>query len=125
TLTLHEAPYGALSLDFIGLGGENLKATAEALAQAQDLTAALELTRLSERAVTQSFIQRKQQVTEIVKEYFAHRVSIKFSGDDGIIIPHREFWLRDQLALLRQLSALSPEPYFRMSTLHQRVSQAE
>lgn len=125
TLTLHEAPFGAITLDFIGLGGENLKATTEALLSANGLRSALELTRTSEREVTELFILKKQNVSNVVKDYFNNRVSIKFSGDDGVIIPQREFWLRDQLALMRQLAALSPDPYFRMTTLHQRASQAE
>lgn len=125
TLTLHEAPYGVLSIDFLGLGAENLKATTESLLNVETLSQALLSTRASEQAVTQSFIDRKQAVTNVVNEYFNHRVKIKFSGDDGIIVPLREFWLRDQLFLIRELSKLSEEPFFRMTNLHQKAAQSE
>lgn len=125
TLTLHEAPFGALSMDFIGLGGENLKATTEALAEARNIAEALRLARAYEREVTQRFTERKRQVENVLQEYFDHNVQIKFSGDDAVIVPGREFLLREQLFLVRKLAALYPRSYFRMSLLSHRSAQSD
>jgi hypothetical protein len=117
-LTIEEAPYGAFSLDFIGLGAENLRSTARALVKAKDLNDAARLTRAFEREVTRAFNARKEMVRAAVDEYFAGQVSMRFSGDDGIIIPQREIALRDQLGLIQKLSLLMPKPYFRMTMIN-------
>lgn len=116
-LTITEAPFGAFSIDFIGLGAENLRGTAKALVKAKDLNDAARLTRFYEREVTKTFEARKASVRAAVLEYFAGQVSIRFSGDDGIIIPEREIILRDRLWLVQKLAQLLSRPYFRMSDI--------
>lgn len=117
-LTIHDAPYGAFSLDFIGLGAENLRGTVKALAEAKDLNDAVRLTRLHEREVTEIFHQRIAMVRSAVEEYFKGQISTRFSGDDGILIPGREVTLRDQLYMIQKLSQLMPRPFFRMSMIN-------
>lgn len=117
-LVIHDAPHGALSIDFIGLGAENLRGTTKALVKAKDLDHAVKLTRVSEREVTKIFNQRKKMVNLAIQEYFAGEVSMRFSGDDGIIIPGRAVTLRDQLYLVQKLSQLLPRPFFRMAVLN-------
>ncbi|MBX3022285.1 MAG: hypothetical protein KF799_11485 [Bdellovibrionales bacterium] len=116
-LTVYEAPFGAMSIDFVGLGAENLKATAHALILAQDVDEAIALTRKFEREVTLHFNERKAMVEGAVQAYFSGQAQVRFSGDDGIIIPLRPINLRDQLFLLRKLASLMPRPYFRMAVI--------
>jgi|GEM_PF-5600173 len=122
-LTIDEAPYGVMSLDFIGLGAENLKATAEALLRSGDISQAMVETREGEQAVTKSFLERKKMVSQVVESHFGGEVSLRFSGDDGIIVPERAFELRDQIQLLEKLSGLLPYSFFRMSTISASSSQ--
>lgn len=116
-LTIHEAPYGAISLDFIGLGAENLQATAKALVAASDVGDAVRRTREEEDVVTARFNTRKAWVEKAAREFFAGRVSVRFSGDDGVIIPGEEFPLRRQMEFIQVLAALSPKPFFRMAII--------
>jgi predicted RNA-binding protein YlxR (DUF448 family) len=117
-LTIHDAPFGALSMDFIGLGAENLEATAQALIEGRDLEEAVRLSRVKEREVTRRFFERKALIAQVVTEFFAGRVSLRFSGDDGVIIPEVEFLLREQLYLLNRLSQLFPRPFMRMAAIN-------
>lgn len=116
-LSIHDAPFGAISLDFIGLGAENLRATVQALVQAKDLKSAVRLTRINERKVTRAFEKRKELVRAAFAEYFSGQVSIRFSGDDGVIIPGRAIEFREQLFLVQKLSLIMPRPYFRMAVI--------
>lgn len=117
-LTINDAPFGALSIDFIGLGAENLQATANAVLEASSVDQAIQLARKYERDVTLSFVARKQEIVRVVEEFFAGRVSIRFSGDDGVIIPEVEFMLREQIYLLRRLSQLFAKPFMRMAAIN-------
>lgn len=117
-LTIHDAPFGAFSIDFLGLGAENLRGTVKALVKAKDLNDAVRLTRKHEREITEIFNFRKGLVRAAAYEYFQGQVSMRFSGDDGIIIPGREVTLRDQLHLVQKLAALLPKPYFRMALIN-------
>lgn len=117
TLSIEDAPFGAISLDFIGLGAENLKATLESLVQAQDTEEALRLARVNEREVTRKFEQKKAAVRKLLEKEFQEEVTVRFSGDDGIAIPQVAMSLQDQLFLLRHLGELMPEPYFRMTVI--------
>lgn len=116
SIAIHNAPFGALSLDFIGLGAENLKATAKALALATDLDHAILLSRQFEREVTANFSSRKAAVRTVVLEYLGD-VEISFSGDDGVIILNRFLTVDELLELMNRLTALSKKPYFRMVTV--------
>ena len=113
-LSIHDAPFGAISLDFIGLGAENLRATVQALIRAKDLATAVRLTRINERAVTKAFEKRKELVRAVFTDHFLGLVNIRFSGDDGVIIPGRAIEFREQLYLVQKLSLIMPRPYFRM-----------
>jgi hypothetical protein len=116
-LSIHEAPFGAISIDFIGLGAENLRATAQALIQAEDLATAVRLTRTYEREVTAAFEKRKDLVRAAFADYFSGQVNVRFSGDDGVIIPGRAIEFREQLYLVQKLSLIMPRPYFRMAVI--------
>ncbi|MGZ3722481.1 MAG: hypothetical protein ACXVA9_06105 [Bdellovibrionales bacterium] len=122
TLTIHDAPYGAISLDFIGLGAENLKSTVKALIESSDLEDAVRRTRAEERLVTKLFEQRKTLVRAAVDHFFDGQVTSRFSGDDGVIIPQREFLWSDQLFLIQKLSSLMPRPFFRMAVVNKEAA---
>jgi hypothetical protein len=116
-LTIHDAPHGAISIDFIGLGAENIQGTAKALIEARDLDDAVRLARLEEREVTRRFNARKSLVERAALEFFGAQASVRFSGDDGIIVPPRAFLMGDQIQFMRKLSSLLPRPFFRMVVL--------
>jgi hypothetical protein len=116
-LSIDEAPFGAIALDFLGLGAENGKATAHALVKARDLNEALMQAREGERHVTRVFNERKMKIRRRIEKFFDGAVTVRFSGDDGLVIPQREFSLGDQLVLLHELGKLFSEPKFRMSVI--------
>jgi hypothetical protein len=117
SLTVDHAPFGIVSLDFLGLGAENLRATAKALVGATSLRRAIDRARTAEREVTRRFNARKNAVARVASEYFDGQITVRFSGDDGILIPGREMYLSDQLQLLKALSRILPKPFFRMVTV--------
>ncbi len=118
SLMIHEAPFGAISLDFLGLGAENIQATAQAIAMAKDLDEGIRLTRRHERDVTSRFKANQDLIRNEVTNFFANEVSVRFSGDDGIIIPQREFTVSDQIQLLKKLANLFPRPFVRVASIN-------
>lgn len=118
TLSIDEAPFGTISFDFIGLGAENLEATLNALLKAENLTDAVKLARAGEQTVTSVFNQRKAFIRRTMNEHFGSNVTVRFSGDDAVVIPTRLVTTDDQVTLLRKLSAYVHRPFFRMGLVH-------
>lgn len=113
SIAIHDAPYGAISLDFIGLGARNLKATAKALALGETLSQVVDLSREYEREVTREFEKQKAMVRAAIQNYLGD-VVINFSGDDGVVILNRDLTIDELQELMNRLSALQDLPYFRM-----------
>jgi hypothetical protein len=114
-LRVFDAPFGAISLDFLGLGAENIRATARALISAKSLEEALSLARINEQEVTRVFKENQKLIRREFQAFFNGRVSIRFSGDDGIVIPQVEILHSDLIRFLENLSNRFPIPFFRMT----------
>lgn len=114
-LRVFDAPFGAISLDFLGLGAENIRATAQALIEAKNLDEALSAARASEREVTRVFKENQNLIRREFRSFFNAQVSIRFSGDDGIVIPQVEILHSDLIRFLESLANKFPIPFFRMT----------
>ncbi len=119
--SLAGADKGGINIDFKGMGGKNLKATAEALAgNKRSLNGAIQGAREGEQAVTASFNKMKEEIDTIVRNIAKENgieVDIKASGDDMVIIPNKPMSqrVRDQIsdALAKKMDPSS----IRMSTI--------
>jgi hypothetical protein len=116
-LHVSAAPFGAISLDFLGLGAENIRATAQALISAKNLDEALSLARINEQEVTRTFKENQKLIRDEFQTFFNGRVSVRFSGDDGIVIPQVEILHSDLIRFLERLSNKFPIPFFRMTLI--------
>lgn len=116
-LQVRDAPFGAISLDFLGLGAENIRVTAQALILAKDLKEAIVLARENEQEVTKIFNRNKDIIRREFMAFFRGQVTIRFSGDDGIVIPHVEVLHSDLIRFIEHLSNKFPIPFFRMTLI--------
>lgn len=79
------APAGGLSADIIGMGGANLKATADSLAGSKNLDEALLRSRAAEKEVTANFARQKKYFEEVLKDSVAPgKLKTVCSGDDCV-----------------------------------------
>lgn len=88
--SLTDAAFGGISADVKGLGAQNLKETAEALARSKNGTQAIQDSRLGEAGVTAVFNVRKREIRNAVQEIadkHGAKVEIRMSGDDIVVIP--------------------------------------
>lgn len=100
TVTVNEAPHGAFSMDFAGLGAQNLLGTIEALLQAETAEEGIQLARVKEQEVTKIFNERKKELVEKIEFYFGQgNTHVAFSGDEGVVVPSREIRLFDIMQL--------------------------
>lgn len=125
--TLTGAVHGGVSIDFKGMGGQNLKETAEALAgNKRDITSAIEDARLGEGAVTVLFKAKMEKIRNAVEQIAKEngiQVEIKASGDDMVIVPKNKEMSKkvlDQItdALAKEVSPAS----IRMSAIPSGVA---
>lgn len=107
SVAIEVAQYGAFSLDFIGLGAKNLLATINAVLQSRSIADLFLNVRSNELDVTRQFNTDKQIVSNIVQNFFNFTGDLKdlirFSGDEGIILPNREIEVEDLIQLQKKL----------------------
>lgn len=114
--TLDDAAFGGLSADVIGLGSMNLKATADALASAKDLSSSIDKARLGERAVTQKFNSQKTAFQEALKKAVdPSALKSVCSGDDCIAVATRPLTALEKSKILTQISEGPYAGRFRMA----------
>lgn len=90
--SLSQSTQGGLSIDFSGLGADNLKATAISLTRSSNIKEAVIETRLGERSVSESFFKKKQAVQSSVDSVLKKhgiQAEIADSGDDMVIKPDK------------------------------------
>jgi hypothetical protein len=120
---LDAATYGGLSADMAGMGSQNQRATAQALAQSKTLADALERTRQAEQAVTAQFIAQQKAFREIMTDVVgANRIKTICSGDDCVAIPLQVLSEKEKQQMLEKLSAAGYASKFRLSFVGQEVS---
>ncbi len=107
SVAIEVAQYGAFSLDFIGLGAKNLLATVNAVLKSHSTADLFLNVRSNELEVTRQFNADKQIVLTIVQNFFNFTGDlnelIRFSGDEGIILPNRQIELEDLILLQKKL----------------------
>lgn len=104
SVTVEDVGAGAFSLDFVGLGAKNLLATVEGVLSSRSVEDLILKVRENESVVTEEFERQKESIRAVVIEYFeknsGNEVSgqtplVKFSGDEGVIVPYREVFVED------------------------------
>jgi hypothetical protein len=132
SVAVDETPYGAFSLDFIGLGAKNLRSTLEGITESASVVDMIDRIRLKEQEVTEAFADHKIKIYEVVYKYFQEEREagfisrsqnetsplISFSGDEGIIVPYREITASDQLNLQREMFNLFGHAQLRMTFIN-------
>jgi hypothetical protein len=115
-ISADNAPFGAFSLDFIGLGAKNLLATIEGVLSATSINDVMPSVRSAEQRVTEAFESQKDQVRQAVADYFADSDGlVSFSGDEGLIVAPRKVELEDMLALQRAFMGVFEASHLRMT----------
>lgn len=123
---LNEAVHGGLSADIIGLGGANLKGTAEALANAPSIDKALEATRLAEKAVTKNFIEQKKVFEQVVaKAVDPGKLKTICSGDDCVSVATAPLSEKDKVRILKGLSETKYSGSYRLAYVSEGVKDIE
>lgn len=120
--TFNEAPFGGLSADVIGLGADNMKGTAEALAKSKSLDEALVESRRAERAVTQQFNEQKQHFSKALNSVLPpSTLKTICSGDDCIAVPTRALSSQEKQALVENLSQNGYAGRYRLAFVNEGV----
>jgi hypothetical protein len=120
---LDAATFGGLSADMAGMGSQNQRATAMALAGSRNLEEALKKTRQAEQAVTAQFLAQQKAFREIMTDVVgANRIKTICSGDDCVAIPLQALSEREKQQMLEKLSGAGYASKFRLSFVGQEVS---
>lgn len=124
--TLSEAQYGGLSADIIGLGGANLKATANALADSKNLAEALEKTRRAEKAVTSDFIAQKNfYENTVARSVEPGKLRTVCSGDDCVSTAIAPLTAREKEKIVQEIASSKYSGTFRFSFVSDGVRNQE
>lgn len=126
--SLTEATHGGISIDFKGVGGQNLKETAEALAGADGLSSSISGARLNEASITRDLRTRESQVRQAVDEVARAnnlKVQIRVSGDDMVIIPDRAMTTAEKEQIAQAVTRRVDPAKIRMSTIPDGVPKAQ
>ncbi|MCS6837994.1 MAG: hypothetical protein NZ480_04020 [Bdellovibrionaceae bacterium] len=124
------ATHGALSIDFRGIGGENIKQTAVALVTASKIDQAILQARQAEKMVTHQFRKKMYEREKIIRSYLEHKkhlhdLDIKCSGDDCVVIFPQAITPKDQRELVQRLSKTTEPDRIRIAFVSDRVEQPE
>ncbi|WP_373999275.1 hypothetical protein [Bdellovibrio bacteriovorus] len=121
----NDATMGGLSADMIGMGGANLKGTAEALAGSTHLDKVLENTRLAEKTVTHHFIEQKKAFQDVLqKSVDPGKLQTVCSGDDCIAVATKPLSVKDKEAVMKNLAETKYSGSFRLSFVSDGVKDA-
>lgn len=124
--TLSEAQYGGLSADIIGLGGANLRATANALAESKGLAEVLENTRKAEKIVTKDFIAQKKFYEEAVtRSVEPGKLRTVCSGDDCISTAVVPLTTQEKEKIIQAVASSKYSGTFRFSFVADGVKNQE
>ncbi|MES2801449.1 MAG: hypothetical protein V4654_03070 [Bdellovibrionota bacterium] len=125
--SITEAEFGGMTIDFKGLGAENLSETAKALARSKTPAQAAQEARLAERAVTARLNVHKLTMRKTIQDIAdknGYKIEIRVSGDDMVVIPkEKEFTPQIQQQISEALVRNAPP--VRVSTIPAGVAKAE
>ncbi len=120
TASLTPAKQGGIIIDFKGMGGQNLKETAEALANQRSVARAVEEARLGENAVTTIFNVKKDAIRSVAEKAaskYGLRIAVKASGDDMVLIPDKPFTKEMQDQIAQEIAKVMNPSSIRMSSI--------
>jgi hypothetical protein len=123
--TLEAADKGGFSVDFVGLGAQNISGTAAALAGAQDVSAALERARQAEKKVTSIFTERRNSVKEISEGTLGSKLKTVCSGDDCVGVPAVPLSLPEKQRLLNSLASQTDGANLRVAFIQPGIKNRE
>lgn len=119
---LDNANFGGLSADIIGLGSANLKATADGMARASDLSQAIVETRQGERAVTRSFVAQKDFFQEALKQSVdPSALKTVCSGDDCVAVATRPLLSFEKQNIVNRISASEHAGKYRLAFIPEGI----
>lgn len=123
---LNEATYGGLSADIIGLGGANLKGTAEALAKTDSVEKALEKTRFAEKSVTLDFIEQKKTFESVVtRSVNPGKLKTICSGDDCVSVATKPLSEGEKQNILNGIANTKYSGGFRLAFVSDGIKDVE
>ncbi|MGZ3782808.1 MAG: hypothetical protein ACXVCY_19350 [Pseudobdellovibrionaceae bacterium] len=123
---LNDAVNGGLSADIIGLGGANLKGTAEALAKTTSVEKATLSTRRAEKEVTRNFVEQKKTFEEVVKRAVdPSKLKTVCSGDDCVSIATSPLTVAEKTKILGELSKTKYAGSYRIAFISDGIKEAE
>jgi hypothetical protein len=133
-IDLGNTEHGIVSVDFTGIGVDNLRAQMEALANAsiEGIDKVATLNRIYGKleagiqTVTDQMSLAKRKFSEIVKEIAGSESKVQFSGDDGIYLPIFSKWTKSQKDLLVKRLAETTDPSkYRVTFVHSTYTNGE
>jgi hypothetical protein len=124
---LSEAEHGGLSADIIGLGSDNLKGTAEALAKGGSIEDMIEATRAAHNTSTVELEKKKKFfLATVEKSVDPKAVKRVCSGDDCVAVPTSRPWtLEEKQKIVQNLADSEYAGRFRYSFIPEGVKNPE
>lgn len=120
--SLASAEHGGASMDASGMGGVNLRGTAEALAKSKNGPDAIKNSRLAEESITRQFQDDMGQAREKFQKYFEQPSS---TGDDTVANAVRPLKDREKQEFLQDISTLPNPGRKRISFLAEGAAKSE
>lgn len=123
---LNEAVNGGLSADIIGLGGANLKGTAEALAKKRSVDKAIVSTRKAEKLVTINFEEQKKVFEDVVKRSLdPGKIKTICSGDDCVSIATSPLSEKEKIKVISELAQTKYTGSYRIAFINDGIAEVE
>lgn len=121
-----QAVQGGLSADIIGMGGANLKGTADALAGVSDVGTALASTRAGEKAVTVNFNKQKKYFEQVIKDSVpAGKLRTVCSGDDCVAVAVKPLNTAEKELIVKRLANSDYSGSYRLAFVSDGIKNPE
>lgn len=122
---LDQASKGGLSADIIGMGGANLKGTADALAGTSDVASALAKARAGEKAVTAKVNQQKSYFEQVIKDSVEPgKLKSLCSGDDCVAVAVKPLVASEKEKIVSRLANSEYAGSYRLAFVNDGVRDA-
>ena len=120
------AAHGGLSADIIGMGGANLKGTAEALAGDSDVGQALTQARAAEKAVTINFNNQKKYFEQVIKDSVpVGKLKTVCSGDDCVAVAVKPLNTTEKELIVKRLANSEYSGTYRLAFVSDGIKNPE
>lgn len=123
--TLDAAEFGGFSVDFVGLGAQNLHGVAAALADADNLSSVLTKARQAEKNVTTNFSKMKNSIREVSEGTLGEKLKTICSGDDCVGLPVAPLLDGEKQILINKIANQQQGSRVRMSFIQPGIKNHE